>query len=45
MKDNKKDNKIHELLSLLPAMEYHLKQAEKIRKDIAKIKIKDLRKK
>lgn len=44
-KNKKADYKIHELLYMIPALEYHLEQAEIIRKHIAEIKIKDLRKK
>lgn len=38
---------IHNLLSLLPAFDYHLREAEKLRKQIGSIenKLKDLRKK
>lgn len=34
----------HKLLALLPALTYHLKEAEKIRQEVAKLKLKDLRK-
>lgn len=44
-----KENKegIHNLLSLLPALDYHLKEAEKLRRQIGSVenKLKDLRKK
>jgi hypothetical protein len=41
----KEKDSVHRLLILLPALEYHLTNAEKIKKEIAKIKIKDLRRK
>jgi hypothetical protein len=41
----KKKDSFHLLIALSSALEYHLTNAEKIRKEIGKIKIKDLRKK